>query len=437
MIQEKFGISIAQASGDIQAYLEKNPGSLIYDKNRKYYAAAPTMKMVLGQPLFEEALDLFFGGESLLYSSPSITSGSLSSGVDSLLLPARTAQPEVLQGIFRASYQRQAIPIYYFSVARGEAIWRTIEPRAFGYDGQRWHVRAFCQERKDFRDFVLGRIEKIGAPSDPVNQIGKDLDWETEETFFLAPADELNSSQRKAIEMDYHMQNGLLQVKVRRAMKHYFLRSLRIDLPEQTDEPLHLKLTDAPPFESSQNLKLQVNIEVASESQSMVPIVPTSTGSGKVSLSGVVLMMASLPELPYLDEEILNALMLLTLCVLPEEAVPKIDYRIDEGIVWSERVRESITTAKNNRLIESADQIKITADGIFTIQSMIGANGEHKSQILRHASALMGSAANKPHALLQAAVAFATSAAPPQSEAHVILDFLTPHVKNRNFICNK
>lgn len=242
MIQEKFGISIAQASGDIQAYLEKNPGSLVYDKNRKYYAASPTMNMILGEPAFEEALEIFFGGDTALRSQNTDTEYSLTPKIDIRGLPIRTASTEVLQQVFRAVYHKKALSIHYFSVHRGEAIWRTIEPHAFGFDGQRWHVRAFCQERMDFRDFVLGRIEKVGEPSDLKNPDQKDLDWESEEVLSFSPADHFNASQRRAIEMDYRMENGVLEMKVRRAMKHYLLRSLHVEHSGQKPTDFHLKL---------------------------------------------------------------------------------------------------------------------------------------------------------------------------------------------------
>ena len=209
-------------------------------------------------------------------------------------------------------------------------------------------------------------------------------------------------------------------------MKHYLLRSLRIEIPDQTLIP-YLKLSEPPeatPLEQA--------------------IIPSSTGawergssyvSDKLAIGGIVLVLTTLPQLPYLDEEILNALTLLTLCTLPEEVTPKIDYRIDEGIVWSERIRESITTAKNNGMIESMDQIKITEIGLFTIQNMLGANGALKEHLLKSAINLMETARNKPHILLQAAVAFAMSSPAPNPEAQAILDYLSPQIQNRNFTC--
>jgi hypothetical protein len=246
MIQERFGISTAQASGDIQAYLEKNPGSIEYNKNLKQYVTTSEMKMVLGKPVLEEALRIFVGGEIDFASQNENRQNAVTQKIDILGLPIRTAPGEVLQKVFRAFYHKKAIPVHYFSVHRGEAIWRTIEPYAFGFDGQRWHVRAFCQERMDFRDFVLGRIEKVGEQSDPKHSNQKDLDWETEEILSFAPADHLNDSQRRAIEMDYNMENGILEMKVRRALKHYLLRSLYVERPGQNSTDFHLKLLIKP-----------------------------------------------------------------------------------------------------------------------------------------------------------------------------------------------
>ena len=43
------------------------------------------------------------------------------------------------------------------NAARPEPGWRWITPHAFGNDGLRWHVRAYCHIDKKFKDFLLSR----------------------------------------------------------------------------------------------------------------------------------------------------------------------------------------------------------------------------------------------------------------------------------------
>ncbi|MGE9267014.1 MAG: hypothetical protein ACQKBY_02860, partial [Verrucomicrobiales bacterium] len=56
-----FGISAAQASGDLQRYLQLNGTEIVYHTSRKRYEASPEMKCAMQKPVFEEALSYFFG----------------------------------------------------------------------------------------------------------------------------------------------------------------------------------------------------------------------------------------------------------------------------------------------------------------------------------------------------------------------------------------
>ena len=54
-----FGISAAQASSDLQAYQELNPGALAYNMSRKCYEGQEEMGCVLHEPRLEEAVGIF------------------------------------------------------------------------------------------------------------------------------------------------------------------------------------------------------------------------------------------------------------------------------------------------------------------------------------------------------------------------------------------
>jgi hypothetical protein len=58
-----FGVSMAQASSDLQRYLDLNPGAFVYNLRQKRYEAAAEMKCVMTRPRLEEALGRFLGGE--------------------------------------------------------------------------------------------------------------------------------------------------------------------------------------------------------------------------------------------------------------------------------------------------------------------------------------------------------------------------------------
>lgn len=39
-LMRKFGVSIPQASADLNEFLRRNPGAMVYDKSRKCYVSA-------------------------------------------------------------------------------------------------------------------------------------------------------------------------------------------------------------------------------------------------------------------------------------------------------------------------------------------------------------------------------------------------------------
>ena len=221
-LQNFFGISLPQASADFQAYLTINPGSLDYDLRGKRYLAAKKMKALLIRPDLSGAIGIFLGTERKSHAR----TGDRVATID---LPYRRVPPEVAQCVFRAVYESLAAEIHYFSIKSASADWRWISPHAFGFDGHRWHARAWCHEDRTFKDFVLGRISRIRGLKPLSEKPPMDKDWNTWVTVKLKAHETLNTNQRRALEADYSMRNGFTSIRVRKAMLIYTLAHLRIE----------------------------------------------------------------------------------------------------------------------------------------------------------------------------------------------------------------
>jgi len=52
--------------------------------------------------------------------------------------------------IFLAVLERLRVRVRYASVHSGTDAWRWLQPRVFAHDGNRWHVRAWCEQRADY-----------------------------------------------------------------------------------------------------------------------------------------------------------------------------------------------------------------------------------------------------------------------------------------------
>jgi predicted DNA-binding transcriptional regulator YafY len=143
---------------------------------------------------------------------------------------ARHVDPDLLRVILTAIRNRQAVDMRYQSLTSSR--WRAVAPHALAFDGYRWHLRAWCCEREDFRDFVLSRIGELGqlrpASYDPAD----DIEWNTKTTLRLCPHPGLDEEQRQAILRDYDMSNGCRQIEIRLSMAYYFIMRMNLDLKD-------------------------------------------------------------------------------------------------------------------------------------------------------------------------------------------------------------
>lgn len=113
-------------------------------------------------------------------------------------LKAELEQVDELHFIFTSPTCRE-------SIRSAEPERRTVAPHALGHGGFRWHVRAYCQSRKAFRDFVIARILNIKDTQVPGTD-GKDDDaWHRQVRLPLAPNPKLAEATQRVTELDYGM----------------------------------------------------------------------------------------------------------------------------------------------------------------------------------------------------------------------------------------
>lgn len=242
-LQSVYGVSQAQSSADLQKYLEINPGSLIYSLNRKRYEGAPTMSCKLHEPSLDEALTMFLASEE---SSINFVRGASAEAarhcatVSGVELPLRRAPQATMRAVFFAVLQKFRVRIHYLSISGKKEGWRWIVPHAFGHDGYRWHVRAWCEDHADYRDFVLSRVKAADWPTESAAPLTKDLDWETWLRLVLVPNKALSEDQQAALSFDYGLRGGKLVLPVRKAMLDYTLAHLRLPASNGRLVPPHL-----------------------------------------------------------------------------------------------------------------------------------------------------------------------------------------------------
>ncbi len=249
-----FGISIPQSSLDLSKYIEMAPNNLEYDRHSKVYVKTAKFK-----PLYATVCDPNqFLNDILLNSTgkmnPHFNFLARSPSVACFNPPKRTINFDILSNIVYCILNRKCIKINYQSMTQLEPRVRSISPHALGYDGIRWHVRAYCHEHGDFRDFVLSRIHSTYKIEDSYVDPNEDMKWNFIVSLHISANPELPESQRKAVELEYGMDNdGEVVYKCRQALLFYTLRTLRLS---PNDEKLQQALMQVTPPEQRDELEV-------------------------------------------------------------------------------------------------------------------------------------------------------------------------------------
>ena len=232
-----FGVSVPQASKDLSHYREMASDNVRYDLSEKRYFATKEFRPRFLEPdadryltLLTFATDPSFREHNWLTSPPD---------ADTMPIPHRRVDVDVLREILSAVRKPASIEVLYQSMSKRhpDPIWRWITPHAFGSDGLRWHVRAFCHIDRKFKDFLVSRCFKTRNMDEPGAQAKDDNDWSEFFDVVLSPNPNFGENQRKVIAQDYGMQDGSVVIPVRQALLYYFQKRLRLDVAKALDNP--------------------------------------------------------------------------------------------------------------------------------------------------------------------------------------------------------
>lgn len=227
-LQKRFAISTPQASADIARYLSLAPQNVRYDPHQKAYVARPGFNPILYVPSARQYLaDL----RAIADDAVDQERTWLGMVPDFAVVPTirRRLEAPRLRSILEAIRNRLAVLVLYQSFTREAPTHRWLTPHALGFDGRRWHMRAWCDERKTFLDFVLARmLEVTETRLHPINP-QHDLEWVRPITMRIGPHPDLEDAQRRIIELDYGMEDGALEVTLRMRMAYYLERNLLLD----------------------------------------------------------------------------------------------------------------------------------------------------------------------------------------------------------------
>lgn len=158
--------------------------------------------------------------------------------IEEARLDFRSPSPKLLGLMQQALRDGMGIYLQYRSMSSPVGRQRTIYPTAVVRLSQRWHVRAWCPERREYRDFNLGRMSdpfvlKSARPAD----LEPDAQWEALVTVELVAHQELTSDVRDMVKAEYFGTSDSMRFQCRGALLHYLLQEARVAVDAEKERP--------------------------------------------------------------------------------------------------------------------------------------------------------------------------------------------------------
>ncbi len=219
----RFRTGLAAATRDFAQYRSIAPENLVLiHQTKSYYRTYDFVSVFVHEPQqVLTALAQGFGN--------GIASGTLASEQCFDAVRLIHPDPEIIAALMRSIHQGSMMRCKYVSVSSGEGE-RDLVPHALINNGHRWHVRAYDRQHQAFRDFVCTRftyIEDTEEPIHPHETVQADHQFNEFVTLALIPHPSLDSTL--AIELDYGMVDGRVDIHVRACVAAYVLRQWQVD----------------------------------------------------------------------------------------------------------------------------------------------------------------------------------------------------------------
>lgn len=148
----------------------------------------------------------------------------------------------VLTPLRRACLQKSPVEIAYTSLTSEGSSNRVIYPHAVVQAGRRLHVRAWCAQRLDYRDFALPRIEALRDVEHHQPPRQPDRLWEKNVALRLRAHELLGPQQELAVRREFFGGTMGRRLDVRGALVHYVINGLEAAIDPKTEKPPRFQL---------------------------------------------------------------------------------------------------------------------------------------------------------------------------------------------------
>ena len=244
-----FDLSSNWASVWIREFREQYPDWLSWDtKTRSFHATPAAYKewRATDPQRFADAASLaqYLALVGLPYAATSVVPGD--GGLLAAFPDLSTPSPQHFAVISEAIRQHRSVQLTYRSMQNPEPHPRIISPHNLIRAGRRWHVRAYCDTRQDFRDYALGRIADVKPLSVPASVGEKDdKAWLANVQVRLIAHPDLTFAQESLIRFEYFGNTAARVETCRGALVNYFIQDVRAATDVKKQRPPDYQLAVA------------------------------------------------------------------------------------------------------------------------------------------------------------------------------------------------
>lgn len=151
--------------------------------------------------------------------------------------------PHVFSRIRLAIEQGTRLKMEYRSMRTPEPHPRSVEPHSLVQAGRRWHMRGYCLETGDFRDFVLGRIARVSMLDQKAGStVAEDAKWTTVVKVRIRAHPKLTPGQQDLVRSEYFDGTAARVHGCRGALLPYLVQELRLALDVTKELPPEYQL---------------------------------------------------------------------------------------------------------------------------------------------------------------------------------------------------
>ena len=152
-----------------------------------------------------------------------------------LIEDARMDLSSLQRGMFTACFvaarRETGLRIVYRSMGTPTGSERTVYPHSLVRAPRRWHMRAWCEERKSFRDFALARI----ASADPLDtpapyRRDDDREWNNILELVIVAHPGLSQEQQEMVAAENFPGARSRHLNARQCLASYIIQDLRLAL---------------------------------------------------------------------------------------------------------------------------------------------------------------------------------------------------------------